>query len=514
MVSRSPPAETAVTGLLAQPGAIHAALEGIVTIDGQMRIAMVNPAAERMFGRTAAELFGHELSVLIPQRLQGAHAVHVHRFMASDAVELSVARRGQMVGLRANGEEFPMEAALCKVDLADGQRYITALLRDLSDERKLETLIEQLNQRMRSIFDLVPVAIWITEGDSVVYANAACARLFGSEPRDSFEGQSVFQFLSPGSHDLVRGKVAQALAQQESVFSLHGEIARHDGTVRQVEMVVAALPDHSRTLVQMVISDITQQSQERRALLHSRHTLREFSASLVEAREEERRRIARELHDELGQRLTALKLELSTLDRSDDAAVQADRVQAMIDMVDDTVAATRRISMDLRPLMLDDLGLQAAIEWLARDFERRTGLRVVLRLASVPEWIDPKTATTLYRIVQEALTNIVRHARATEVRIAVALSEGVIELTVQDNGDGFPSMPPHSPRGSFGLIGIRERVFMLGGQLRVSNAPEGGAQLVVRLPWAEAGMAQPLVTSEPRPPFDDVSLPIPSDVRP
>lgn len=495
MAHRFPLAEPASTGLLVQPSAIHAALEGIVTIDNEMRIAMINPAAERMFGYTAAELLGRELSVLMPERLREVHAVHAQRFMASAAVELRVAGRSEMVGLRANGEEFPMESALCKVDAPDGQRYCTALLRDLSEERKLATRIDQLNERMRAIFDLVPVAIWITEGENVVYANTACARLFGSEPRDSFAGQSLFNFLSPGSHDLVRGKVVQALAHQDAALTLNGEIARHDGSVRQVEMVVAALPDHQRTLVQMVISDITKQAQERQALLHSRHTLRELSASLVEAREEERHRIARELHDELGQRLTALKLELATLDRTDDARARADRTQAMIDLVDDTAAATRRIAMDLRPPMLDDLGLHAAIEWLAHDFERRTGLRVVLQLDTVPEWIETKTATALYRIVQEALTNVVRHARATEVQIAVVLKDEAIEITVQDNGDGFVTLPPHRPRGSFGLIGIRERVLLLGGQLNVSNAPEGGAKLLVSLPLLKTGVPDPQMTS-------------------
>lgn len=506
MPHRSSPASPP-PGLLAQPGAIHAALEGIVTIDRQMLIAMVNPAAERMFGRKSADLLGRDLSVLVPERLRGVHAAHVQRFMDSEAVELSMTQRGQMVGLRANGEEFPMESALCKVDMADGQRYCTALLRDLSEERKLATLIEQLNQRMRSIFDLVPVAIWIVEGDVVVYANPTCARLFGSEPRDSFAGQSVYQFLSPGSHDLVRSKAAEALAHQESVLMLNGEIARHDGTVRLVEMVVAALPDHQRTMVQMVISDITQQSQERRDLLRSRRTLRELSASLVEAREEEQRRIARELHDELGQRLTTLKLELSTLDRATDPGVRTLRTQAMIDMIDDTVAAARRIAMNLRPLMLDDLGLNAAIEWQAQEFERRTGLPVVLRLAPIQDRIDSKTATAMYRIVQEALTNILRHARATDVQITMALKERTVELTVQDNGDGFPSLPPLSPQGSFGLIGIRERVLLLGGHMHASNAPGGGALLVVRLPLAGTMRPQTLpMSGEPLPPAEDLPV--------
>ena len=500
--------------LMAQPEAIRAALEGIVTVDGGFRIAMVNPAAERMFGRRASDLLGMELAVLVPERARVSHAAHVKRFMESEAMELSMAGRGPMVGLRANGEEFPMESVLCKLKVAGGRVYCTALLRDLSEERKLTLLVEQLNHRMRSLFDLVPVAIWITEGDSVVYANPACARLFGLALSDSFTGHSLFQFLSPGAHDTVRSKVAEALKDEEAVLTLDSEIARHDGTVRQVGMVLAALPDHHRTLVQMFFTDITSQAQERRALLRARHTLRKFSASVVEAREEERRSIARELHDELGQRLTALKLELSTLDRASDVRIPPERTQAMIDMIDDTVAAARRISMDLRPLMLDDLGLNAAIEWQAREFERRTGLRVSLSLAETQHVIDSGTATALYRIVQEALTNIARHARANRVQIAVSVDTDTLELCVQDDGEGFSSVPPKSARGSFGLIGIRERVIVLGGHLSIANAPNGGALLKVRLPLGRKGASGLRTPMDSPPAVEDFQLSIPGDLRP
>jgi signal transduction histidine kinase len=244
-------------------------------------------------------------------------------------------------------------------------------------------------------------------------------------------------------------------------------------------------------------------------LIRAQNTLRELSASQVEAREEERQRIARELHDELGQRLTALKLELATLDRADSARNRAERTQAMMGMVDDTVAATRRIAMDLRPLMLDDLGLSAAIEWLARDFERHTGLHVTLRLAPIQDLIDNRTATTLYRIVQEALTNCTRHARANAALVTIAPeSEGVL-LTVIDDGDGFPTVPPQSPRGSFGLIGIRERVYMLGGKLSVSNMPGGGARLMVQLPKGEADE----LSSGGPPESDGDSMPVPLECK-
>ena len=510
MVRSAPLTDAGSAGLLSQPDALQAALEGIVTIDGQMQISMINPAAERMFGRTAAEVLGRDLADLMPERLRDAHAVHVRRFMDSDLSERPMGQRGQMIGLRANGEEFPMETSLCKVEVAGGQRFYTALLRDLSEEQKLSHRVERLNQRMRTIFDLVPVAIWITECDQMVYANPACVRLFGARELGGFAGQSVYRFLSPGSHEQVRSKVAQALADQDSVLSFMGEIAREDGSLRQVEIVVAALPDHQRTLVQMVIADVTKQTQERSELLGSQRTLRMLSASLVEAREEERRRIARELHDELGQRLTALKLEIATLERANTPRSRAERTQAMIEMVDDTVAATRRISMDLRPLMLDDLGLNPAIEWLARDFERRTGVKVTLRLAPILDLIDNRTATTLYRIVQEALTNCARHSRANAAQVAIAPEADGIQLTVLDDGDGFPSVPQKSRQGSFGLIGIRERVLMLGGDLNLSNVPGGGARLAVFLPMGKTAALPDLGPAA----ADGDSMPAPLDSKP
>jgi signal transduction histidine kinase len=200
-------------------------------------------------------------------------------------------------------------------------------------------------------------------------------------------------------------------------------------------------------------------------------------------RASEKARIARELHDELGQALTALKMDVAWLQNnlgSDPARLSA-RTLAMSAVLDGTMAATRRIAADLRPLILGDLGLEPALEWLAGDFSRRHGVACALRIA--PEYADlpDPAASALYRIVQEGLTNIARHAGATEANVRIEQSGNEVMLTLQDNGRGFdPESPPGE--GSYGIIGIRERVYLLGGPVDFFSGPGQGTVVRVAIP--------------------------------
>ena len=185
--------------------------------------------------------------------------------------------------------------------------------------------------------------------------------------------------------------------------------------------------------------------------------------------------------DELGQRLTALKIDLATLAAQAEPCDVEPRVAAMQAMLDDTLASVRRIASDLRPLMLDDLGLTAAIEWLARDASRRTGIAVHTRLPLAEPPVDQRVATALYRMVQEALTNVARHAQAKSVEVILQVQQQQLVLTVADDGVGLPEQALQRA-GSFGLMGLRERAHMLGGTIDVGRRPRGGTRLTMRLP--------------------------------
>ncbi len=218
-----------------------------------------------------------------------------------------------------------------------------------------------------------------------------------------------------------------------------------------------------------------------RELRESRETLRQLAEFLQTVREDDRTRIARELHDELGQSLTALRLDLGWLRGrcAESGPDVPERIAGSLRLLEQSVAVLRRICEDLRPAMLDSLGLAAAVEHHAGQFSERTGIPCHLAMDREEFDIDGRVATAVFRIVQEALTNVARHAEAKAVRIRVAQEDDAIVVEVADDGKGFQGAP--GPR-SFGLLGMRERAKALGGHLEMDSRPGGGTRVLARIP--------------------------------
>ena len=309
--------------------------------------------------------------------------------------------------------------------------------------------------------------ITIVDQQRAVMLNAAATRLFGC-PAAEMLGSDLSRFITPapqaahaqqvpGSHAAVRQGLSLALGTDAAAPVINERIARLDNQARDVEIALAALPDQGTTTLQLVISDVIDRIHLHRELQASRQALRRFTASLVEAREAERRHIARELHDELAQRLTAMKMALTTLG------------------MPRTPGATDP--------PLDDLGLNAAIDWLANGWARRMDLSVSLTLGPNDPPVKESALIALYRILQEALTNVVRHSKASQVRVALRNNAEAVVLTVQDDGIGLPAHTGDQP-GSHGLLGMRSRCQMLGSQFEIGNTPGGGVGVTVRLPLA------------------------------
>jgi PAS domain S-box-containing protein len=231
----------------------------------------------------------------------------------------------------------------------------------------------------------------------------------------------------------------------------------------------------------LIVSDLSATKRTEQELRAASASSRNLTARLLSVREEERTRIAREIHDELGQSLTAVKMDLAWLAgrlprRS---PVLLAKIRSTLELADNLIQSVRRISTALRPGILD-LGLAAAVEWQTKEFQARTGIRCHLHLTA-EEVVAPTTSTALFRILQETLTNVARHAAATRAEVILQQERDHLVLAIRDNGRGFDQSDP-TLAGALGLVGMRERAAMLGGWLSVSSAPGKGTSVIARVP--------------------------------
>ncbi len=343
---------------------------------------------------------------------------------------------------------------------------------------------ERLHETMKAAMDAIIIA---DAGQRVILFNAAAEGMFGYSVQEAI-GMRLDSFLPERYRSMHRERVEKFGASGESARAKAGsrEVVglRANGTEFPIEASLSRATINGETLYTVILRDITERHRANQQLLESNRQLRELSAALQSVREKERAHIARELHDELGQQLTGLKMELSWLGahlagKGDDLAAKA---ESMKHQIETTIKSVRRISTDLRPALLDDLGLCAAIEWLAADFSAKTGVAVDLDL-DVDLAVCCQTeelATALFRITQECLTNVARHAEATQVRISLHNEGRCVALAVADNGKGMTQDGGGS--GGHGLIGIRERALMLGAEAKFISSPGAGTAVTVVVP--------------------------------
>jgi signal transduction histidine kinase len=288
-------------------------------------------------------------------------------------------------------------------------------------------------------------------------------------------------------HDLAAGRRGwRALFDAGHTHSITNE-RRLDGSTMWVEGDYMCFYDATGRITGHfgIQRDVTARTLAAEELERSRAELRALAARLQTTREEERTRIAREIHDELGQALTALKLDLAWLEtkrpRRNSAAFRLTDL-SITDRIDETMEVVRRIASELRPSVLDQLGLEAAIEYLAQETAKRTGIAVNLHTEEFPRLPD-EVASHAFRIIQEALTNVTRHSKATRVDVTVRRVGAAITLGVEDNGVGFPTQSLSGLR-SLGLVGMRERALACGGTLTIRGNPGEGTAIVVTIPVA------------------------------
>jgi PAS domain S-box-containing protein len=365
---------------------------------------------------------------------------------------------------------------------------------DIEDRKRAEEKLKRSERQLAEAQRISHVGHWERniEGGEIICSEETY-RIFGLPPQDAM--RNLEQMIHPEDRPLHAEAIARAL--QGEPFDVEYRVVRPDGEVRLVHSQGSAIQDQSgrprRTFG--AVQDVTEIKRTEERLKATSEQLRALSARLQSAREEERIRIAREIHDEVGATLTSLRWELESIKKAlsepgkvlPAADVKA-KLAAMFGLIDTMVNIVREIASDLRPVVLDVLGLEEAIEWQGQQFQDRTGIAVDCHPPDGDVDLSPEQSTAVFRIFQEALTNILRHSGATRVDVTMAGEADAYVLTVKDDGRGITESEKHGQL-SIGLLGMRERAHLIGGELDVSGVEGEGTTVTVRLPIVHAGKA-------------------------
>ncbi|GEM_PF-929392 len=457
---------------------IHAAPAAIVAFDPGGNVTLWNPAAERMFGWTAAEVLG--------QRPPQVDAEHLAEF---EALRGRVLRGETLKALplrRRRRDGTPIDIELSAAPLLDAEKNVIgkmAVLADITDLRKAEEALRRRKTQFEEAQGLACLGSWDwdIERDALLWSEETY-RMFGVA-REGFT-PSISQFFSklhPDDREWVKRAIDDALAGRRP-YNHELRIVRPDGSVRTLHARGRVAHDAGGRPVRMsgMAQDITERKLVEAELESAKARLEALSRRLLETSESELRRIARELHDEIGQTLTAAKLEIQAARRTTDPGALALRLDDSLALIEHLLKSVRELSLNLRPASLDALGLAGALRAHVTAQTARAELDLRFHADDGLERFDAGREIACFRVAQEALTNVIRHARASVVEIDLRRREDGLHLRVRDDGAGFDcagALARAEAGATFGLVGMRERVELTGGRFSCSSAPGAGAEV-------------------------------------
>lgn len=447
--------------------------------DAACRYTYVSPACERVLGWCAADLLMRTPAQLInPDDLNAIDPGHSSAFDAGGCYRVTfrvVTRSGVLRWMEVIGRRL-------EPGLAQDGNAIVSVMRDVTERREAEQRIRESElQLARSQQQAKLGSWWYRSPDSMLRWSDETYRIFGVAPGTRLDYAGFLACVHPDDRAAVDAAWQQAL--HEGSYELEHRIIAADGSIKWVrERAEVAHDSNGRPLgADGTVQDITDTKQKEQALIESRRLLQQLSAHREQDREDERRRIAREIHDELGQCLTALRLDAAMLSLRFGGVVPelVQLVNTMKQTIDQTLAVAREVTAALRPGILDQ-GLVPACEWLLTRFAVSSAVRTEFTAPDRELTPNEAIATAVFRILQESLTNVTRHAQARRVHVELRNEAGRLRLRVADDGIGFD--PLSVARRGFGLLGIGERVDMLGGDLHIDGNAQPGTTLVVSLP--------------------------------
>lgn len=489
---------------------VQTANDAIITADSRGNIVFWNNIAEFIFGYTAREVVGKPLTIIISGRFHIDHQKAVDQFALTNQSKI-IGKTVEMVGLRKDGSEFPVELSLATWRIKEDISF-TGILRDITERKKMNEELrrsrgeleirvqertaelakayEELADKSRILesfitFTITPL-VFLDKNFNFVRVNKAYAKACQRDISE-FPGHNHFEFYPSDAkavfEQVVQTKVTYQAIARPFTFPDHPEW----GTTYW-DWNLTPILDDAGEVESLVLSleDVTKRKRAENALKESESRLRSLSSQLLTVQENERKRIAMELHDGIGQLLTAIKFKVeNVLQEKGKARANEKSLEAIIPMVKESVEEIRRIQMDLRPSVLDDLGILATIGWFTREFQKvYSHISIEKEIHLLEDQVPDPLKIVLFRVIQEAMNNIAKHSKADLVHLSLQKTDGTIELAIQDNGQGFNLMEVLSVEGSrrgLGLTSMRERTELSGGSFVVESIPGKGT--VIKAIW-------------------------------
>ena len=439
---------------------------------GSGMILDANPAAEALCGRSLDELrLLHHTMLHPPDRADLARRVFQGHVLAPAITE--------GVALHKDGRRIPVEISSSTFAAPDGRPMMIGVFRDTTEPAAAREALRKSEERFRQVAASAGEFIWEVDANGLyTYASPVVEEILGYQPEEIVGRKYFYDFFVPETRDEIKQAAFAVFARQEAFRTFPNWNLRKDGSRVLLETSGLPIIGDERKLLGYRGADVD--VTERKL---AEDLLRALAGSLLTAQEDERRRVSRELHDDITQRLAFLSIELGKLsaEKQESPEVERARLRTLQEQTLQIAAEVRRLSHGLHPSVIEDFGLSIALEEFCQEFGAARGIRVAFDGFLEDSQLEIASATCLYRVAQECLNNAVLHGHATEIRVDLSTDDGAIHMRVRDNGAGFnPEIA--ASRTSLGLISMRERLRFVRGRLAISSRPGHGAEIVATVP--------------------------------
>jgi len=452
------------------------AADTMTCIDYDGRYIDVNEALCRSVGYSREELLSMTIHDIDPNYPAGIWPEFWEKLKQAGSLTFESCHRTK------EGKLIPVEITVNFFE-HNGKEYHCGFARDITKRKQLKEELHLEKENFRHSLDDSPLGVRIAtiEGNTI-YANKTLLSLYGYDNLGELQTTPLKDRYTPESYIRAQERKRQRESGDFSATDYEISIVRKNGEIRHLQVFREEVLWDGVRQFQVICNDITERKRADKEIRKSKKLLEDLHKHLNEILENERAMISREIHDQIGQSLTALKLDLNRMHKyvgTNPEAIM--KLDGMIELVSNTIKDVQRISSDLRPGILDDLGLVSAIEWYCEEFEKRTEIKCSQELDD-SDYNDSQINLTFFRVLQETLTNVIRHARASSVHVKLQKSTKGTTLIIQDDGIGIPEEKIESHK-SLGLISMHERVRQFNGKIDISSKKGKGTQLTVFIPF-------------------------------